>query len=63
MGYKDWRKLSFTKETDEFDWGPEKGNTIKYVMKNNPNFIKWCFSNIKKFKLGKKMQVLWEDYK
>jgi len=59
--YKDWRQLSFTKEDQIFDWGPEKGKTILEVMETNPGYINWCLDNVKKFKLGKKIQAIWDE--
>jgi hypothetical protein len=61
MAYKEWRQLSFTKEDQEFNCGVHKGCTIIDIMKREPEFIVWCLSSVKKFKLGKKMQVVWES--
>ena len=60
---KNWQQLSFTKPDQKFNWGPEEGKTILEVMENNPGFIEWCFNNVKKFKLGKKMQEVWNEIK
>jgi hypothetical protein len=59
--YKEWRQLSFTKEDQCFNWGYEKGKTIVEVMKTNSQYIDWCLSNVKKFKLGVKIQKIWDD--
>ena len=59
--YKEWKQLSFTKEDQEYNWGPEKGRTILEVINDNPMFIDWCFRNVKKFKLGVKIQKLYDE--
>lgn len=60
--YKNDRQLSFTKEDQVFNWGIYNGKTIITVMEKYPDYIHWCVKNIKTFKIGKKLQVVWDKY-
>lgn len=61
--YKEWRQLSFTKEDQAFNWGQESGKIIIEVINKNPEYIEWCLKNVKKFKLGVKIQKLYDEVK
>jgi hypothetical protein len=30
-------------------------------MEKNPQYIEWCFNNVKKFKLGVKIKKIWDE--
>lgn len=49
------KNIEFTNETDLFNFGKYKGQSLAYVYKNDINYFKWCIGNIEGFKVEEKL--------
>jgi len=62
---KKYKKVSysFKNEEDILNFGCNNGKPIIDVMMKEPEYIDWCIKNFKGFKLGKKLQLKFEEIK
>lgn len=68
MEEKKYDKIKYSHEEYKFKdeeqlvtFGIHKGSTIGSLIEEEPNYIEWCLSNFKHFRLSKELRKKYDD--